>query len=78
MRRTLPNRRHQPDLIARPPLGGVGVERHWASLIIDPVHQLQALADLRDRGLISAAEFASQRQRLLVTEPEQATPGRPQ
>jgi len=56
----------------------VGVERHWASLIIDPVHQLQALADLRDRGLISAAEFASQRQRILVTEPEQATPGRPQ
>ena len=65
MRRTHLKRRHQPDLIARPPLGGVGVERHWASLIIDPVHQLEALADLYDRGLISSAELANQRQRIL-------------
>jgi len=75
MRRALPNRRHQPDLIARPPLGGVGVERHWASLIIDPVDQLRALADLRDRGLISSPEFAAQRQRILVAEPDQSNPG---
>jgi len=70
MRRVIPTRRHQADLIARPPLGGVGVERVWASLIIDPVHQLRALADLRDRGLISSAEFSVQRQRILVADSE--------
>jgi Short C-terminal domain len=74
MRRAIPTRRHQADLIARPPLGGVGVERIWASLIIDPVHQLQALADLRDRGLISPAEFSVQRQRILVVDPEHDSP----
>ena len=74
MRRANPTRRHQADLIARPPLGGVGVERVWASLIIDPVHQLQALADLRDRGLISPAEFSVQRQRILVADPEHDAP----
>jgi hypothetical protein len=74
MRRAIPTRRHQADLIARPPLGGVGVERIWASLIIDPVHQLQALADLRDRGLISPAEFSVQRQRILVVDPERDCP----
>ena len=65
MRRMMPTRRHQADLIARPPLGGAGVERAWASLIIDPVEQLRALADLRDRGLLSQAEFSAQRQRIL-------------
>jgi len=72
MRRVIPTRRHQADLIARPPLGGVGVERVWASLIIDPVHQLRALADLRDRGLISSAEFSVQRQRILLADSEPA------
>ena len=66
MHRTLPKRRHRPDLIARPPLGGVGIERRWASLIIDPVHQLRALADLHERDLISTEEYAAQRRLVLV------------
>ena len=74
MRRVAPTRRNRADLIARPPLGGVGVERAWASLIIDPVQQLRALADLRDRGLISPAEFSVQRQRILVADPVQDDP----
>ena len=75
MRRTFPARRHRPDLIARPPLAGVGVEHQWASLIIDPVDQMRALVDLRDRGLISSAELAAQRRLIFVTEPEQPDPG---
>jgi hypothetical protein len=73
--RAQPTRRHQPDLIARPPLGGLGVERQWASLIIDPVQQLRALADLRDRGLISDEELVVQRQRILLAEPDPSHTG---
>jgi len=43
-------------------------------LIIDPVQQLQALADLRDRGLLSPAEFSEQRRRILVADPEHDAP----
>ena len=64
MRRVHTDRRRRPDLIVRPPLGGVGVERQWASLIIDPVKQVLALTELRDQGLITSAELASQRRRI--------------
>ena len=77
MRRVQTKRRHRPDLIARPPLGGVGVERQWASLIIDPVQQLLALAELRDRGLISSDELAVQRRRVLGLDADPAEEGPP-
>jgi hypothetical protein len=52
----------------------VGIERRWASLIIDPVHQLRALADLHERDLISTEEYAAQRRLVLV---ETYDPDRP-
>jgi hypothetical protein len=77
MRRAQAKRRHRPDLIARPPLGGVGVERQWDSLIIDPVQQLVALTELCDRGLISSDELASQRRRILGLDTDAPGGGRP-
>jgi hypothetical protein len=55
----------------------VGVERQWASLIIDPVQQLLALAELRDRGLISSDELAVQRRRVLGLDVDPAEEGPP-
>jgi hypothetical protein len=74
MRKALPRRPHHPDLIPRPPLGGVGVERRWSSLIIDPTRQLRALAELRERGLISSQELAVLRGRILAAEPDDPDP----
>jgi hypothetical protein len=35
------------------------------ALLVDPVAQLAELADLRERGFISAAEFESQKAKVL-------------
>jgi Rad3-related DNA helicase len=70
MHKALPRRPRHPDLIPRPPLGGVGIERQWSALIIDPAHQLRALAELRERDLISAQELTVLRRRILAAEPD--------
>jgi hypothetical protein len=64
MRRRRTNRRRQSDLLARPPCGGREVEGGVAALIVDPVQQLEELADLRSRGLLTTEEFERQKTRV--------------
>jgi Short C-terminal domain len=51
------SRRRHADLLARPPCGFGDLPRGWRGLIIDPVAQLEELADLVKRGLLSQEEF---------------------
>jgi hypothetical protein len=51
-------------LLTRPPCTGTE-NRDWAALVVDPVRQIEALADLRDRGLLSPDEFESQMAKVL-------------
>jgi len=64
MRRRRTNRRHHFDLLPRPPCGGRELEGGVAALIVDPVEQLQELADLRSRGLLTSEEFERQKTRV--------------
>jgi hypothetical protein len=50
-------RGHRTDLLARPPSGVFDPAAGWAALIVDPVAQLEELADLVERDLLSSAEF---------------------
>jgi hypothetical protein len=59
------SRRHQIDLLARPPWGVREDTSGWASLIINPVTQLEALADLRTRGVLSREQFERQKAKVL-------------
>jgi hypothetical protein len=59
------SRHDRVDLLARPPLlGGIGDNR-WADLLVDRADQLNALADLVARRLLSPEEFAAQKARVL-------------
>jgi hypothetical protein len=62
-----PSRRHRLNLLARPPCGSLTHERGWSALIVDSTEQLEVLADLLDRGLLSPEEY--QRQKAKVIEP---------
>jgi hypothetical protein len=53
------------DLLARPPWAGDGTGR-WVVRVADPVSQLEALADLRRRGVLSAEEFEGQKAKVLA------------
>ncbi|HEY6417174.1 MAG TPA: SHOCT domain-containing protein [Acidimicrobiales bacterium] len=64
MRRRQTRRRHEGDLLARPPVGGRELEGGVAALIVDPVEQLEELADLRSRGLLTTEEFERQKTRV--------------
>jgi hypothetical protein len=64
MRRRRTNRRHQFDLLARPPCGSRELADGVAALIVDPVEQLEELADLRRRGLLTSEEFERQKARV--------------
>jgi Short C-terminal domain len=64
MRRRQTNRRHHRDLLARPPCGGRELEGGVAALIVDPIEQLEELADLRSRGLLTSEEFERQKTRV--------------
>jgi Short C-terminal domain len=64
MRRRRTHRRHQGDLLARPPVGSRELEGGVAALIVDPVEQLEELADLRSRGLLTTEEFERQKTRV--------------
>jgi hypothetical protein len=59
------SRSDRVDLLSRPPCGP-GTPA-WETWIIDPTAQLETLADLRGRGLLSADEF--ERQKAKVIEP---------
>jgi Short C-terminal domain len=64
MRRRRTHRRHRSDLLARPPCGGRELDGGVAALMVDPVDQLQELADLRNRGLLTSEEFERQKARI--------------
>jgi Short C-terminal domain len=53
------------DLLARPPCTAHDVESAWTASYVDPVAQLQELADLRARGLLSRDEFERQKAKVI-------------
>ena len=57
MRGVSTSRSHRPDLLSRPPCGVPGYEDSVRAWVIDPVEQLEELADLVTRGLLSPREF---------------------
>ena len=65
MRQLDPSRRHRIDLLMRPPCGVGTDERDWSALIVDPTDQLEALADLCARGLLSTEEFEREKAKVL-------------
>jgi len=52
------------DVLARPPYCGGNVSA-WSASVVDPVEQLEELADLCDRGLMSPEEFEAQKAKVL-------------
>jgi hypothetical protein len=61
------SRRHLSNLLARPPCGAGLYDDGWAALIVDPTQQLETLADLLTRGLLSREEY--EREKAKVIEP---------
>ncbi len=58
--------RRRPDLLVRPPARGRYGTDAWATTqVSDPVAQIEAFADLRQRGLISAQEFEREKAKIL-------------
>ena len=55
-----------PDLLTRPPNGTREFVTDWAHALVDPVRQLQQLADLHNQGLLSHDEY--ERYKLHVSE----------
>ena len=68
-------RRHGTPLLARPPCGPPTYEEAWSTLIVDTTEQLEALADLLARGLLSPAEFEQQKAKVIGPSPR--SPGSP-
>jgi hypothetical protein len=64
MHRQSHSRRHRTDLLARPPCSPRAAEGGWAALLVDPIEQLNALADLLARGLLSPDEFERQKAKI--------------
>jgi hypothetical protein len=64
MRRIGESRNDLIGLLTRSPWSG-GRAEQWAGSVGDPVQQIEALADLRDRGLLSPEEFDQQKSRVL-------------
>lgn len=64
MRRIGASRVDLIGVLTRPPCNGAD-RQGWAALVVDPVQQLEELADLRDRGLLSPEEFDRQKEKVL-------------
>lgn len=63
-----PTRRRIPDLMGRDPSGVTEARRGaWASVLVDPVAQIQGLDDLRSRGLLSSEEYERLKARIFST-----------
>ncbi len=58
-----PTRR--PGLLSRPPATFRPIDTAGAALFIDPVAQINALAELMDKGLLTREEFDRAKQRAL-------------
>ena len=57
MREFTTSRSHRSDLLARPPCLVLTYEDSVMAWIVDPVEQLEELADLLSRGLLYREEF---------------------
>lgn len=64
MRRAAGSRNQLIGVLVRPPCSG-GELHDWADLVIDPIEQIEELADLRHRGLLTAEEFERQKAKVL-------------
>jgi len=64
MERIKTRRDQNLGLLTRPPLLGSQVATPWPHPLVDPVKQLEALADLVDRGLLWRDEFERQKQKV--------------
>jgi hypothetical protein len=60
MHRRVGSRQARPDLLVSVPVNMPAQDR-WATLFVDPVAQMAALADLVARGLVSLEELERQR-----------------
>ena len=58
-------RARRPDLLSRPPSTFRELDEPWSTLFIDPATQINALADLVNRGLLTTEEFDRAKQRAL-------------
>lgn len=67
MRRQGTLRHRRADLLARPPCGAREPAGGWGTLLVDPIEQLEELARLHDRGLLTPEEYARQKDRVLLT-----------
>jgi hypothetical protein len=61
-------RSYRTNLLARPPCGVRPYEDAWTAFIVDPIEQLQSLADLLHRGLLSAEEYDRQKAKIIDVE----------
>lgn len=64
VRRTAACRNQLIGVLVRPPCSG-GEQHAWADLVIDPIEQIEELADLRHRGLLTAEEFERQKAKVI-------------
>lgn len=60
-----PGRSQRPGLLWRPPSTFRDLDTPWASIIVDAAQQIDALAQLMQRGLLSREEFDRAKQRAL-------------
>jgi hypothetical protein len=59
------SRAEVPDLLTRPPSGTREFVMEWSHLVVDPVRQLEALADLYAMGYLSQDEFERYKRRVI-------------
>ena len=64
MRPSDTSRHGLPDLLVRPPTGTREFVTQWSDLIVDPIRQLEALADLHRSGLLSHDQFEQYKRRI--------------
>ena len=62
---TEPGRTQRPGLLSRPPATFRTLGTAGAALFIDPAAQINALAELMDKGLLTREEFDRAKQRAL-------------
>ena len=65
MRSVDTSRHDRTDLLARPPCLAAMYGEQWSAVVVDPTDQLETLADLLDRGLLSVDEYQCQKASVL-------------
>lgn len=59
-------RHRRSDLLARPPCGARELAGGWGTLLVDPIDQLEELARLHRRGLLTSEEYERQKHTVLL------------